>query len=251
MTATSGIEEGRRQAYLASLGLPLWTARHDLPGAAPSSLLVFEPFWGEPADTGFVAPEVAPGEVAQGVVARGDSLPEATVATTVAAVAPVAAREPVPPAVRQDAEAVPASGAPASAATVTRFTLRVQALAPGWLGIMALGDVPDLSAQEYRLLSALGHALGAAPDFTGSASLLRWPLNNNPRLDHSEAAAIEWLRHALKVPEGWRCVVLGEVMSVLVRTALPASTAMVAGPALATLLSTPLAKKSLWLSLHA
>ena len=64
-------------------------------------------------------------------------------------------------------------------------------MAPGWLGIIALGDVPDLSAQEYRLLAALGHALGAAPDFTGPASLLRWPLNNNPRLDHSEAAAID------------------------------------------------------------
>lgn len=237
------MDEGRRQAYLASLGLPLWTARHDLPGAAPSSLLVFEPFLGEPVESGFVAPDVAQVDVVQ-VEAR----PEPALVTTTA---PVLSREPVQPAGRQDASIAPASSVPASTANVTRFALRVQALAPGWLGIMALGDVPDLSAQEYRLLSALGHALGAAPDFTGPASLLRWPLNNNPRLDHSEAAAIEWLRHALKVPEGWRCVVLGEAMSVLVRSALPASTAMVAGPALTTLLSAPLAKKSLWLSLHA
>lgn len=240
------MEEGRRQAYLASLGLPLWTARHDLPGAAPSSLLVFEPFLSEPVEAGFGVSDVAEIDVAQ-VEAR----PEPAAVVTSAPAAPVASREPVRPVVRQDTVVAPASSAPASAATVTRFALRVQALAPGWLGIMALGDVPDLSAQEYRLLSALGHALGSAPDFTGPASLLRWPLNNNPRLDHSEAAAIEWLRHALKVPEGWRCMVLGEAMAVLVRSALPASTTMVAGPALATLLSTPLAKKSLWLSLHA
>ncbi len=240
------MEEGRRQAYLASLGLPLWTARHDLPGAAPSSLLVFEPFVSEPVETGFVAPDVAEVDVA-----RVEARPEPAVVATAAPAAPVASREPVRPVVRQDAVVASASSAPASTATVTRFALRVQALAPGWLGIMALGDVPDLSAQEYRLLSALGYALGAAPDFTGPASLLRWPLNNNPRLDHSEAAAIEWLRHALKVPNGWRCVVLGEAVSVLMRTALPASTTMVAGPALAALLSAPLAKKSLWLSLHA
>lgn len=240
------MEEGRRQAYLASLGLPLWTARHDLPGAAPSSLLVFEPFVSEPVETGFVAPDVAEVDVA-----RVEARPEPTIVATAAPTAPVASREPVRPVVRQDAVVASASSAPASTATVTRFALRVQALAPGWLGIMALGDVPDLSAQEYRLLSALGYALGAAPDFTGPASLLRWPLNNNPRLDHSEAAAIEWLRHALKVPNGWRCVVLGEAVSVLMRTALPASTTMVAGPALAALLSAPLAKKSLWLSLHA
>lgn len=240
------MEEGRRQAYLASLGLPLWTARHDLPGAAPSSLLVFEPFLSEPVETEFVAPDVAEVDVA-----RVEARPEPAAVATATTPAPGASREPVRPVMRQDPVVAPASNAPASTATVTRFTLRVQALAPGWLGIMALGDVPDLSAQEYRLLSALSHALGAAPDFTGPASLLRWPLNNNPRLDHSEAAAIEWLRHALKVPEGWRCVVLGEAMAVLVRSALPASTAMVAGPTLAALLSAPLAKKSLWLSLHA
>lgn len=231
------MDEGRRQAYLASLGLPLWTARHDLPGAAPSSLLVFEPFLGEPVESGSVAPDVAQVDVAQ-------------VGARPVPAAPVASREPVRPVVRQDSALAPASSAPASTATVTRFSLRVQALAPGWLGIMALGDVPDLSAQEYRLMSALGHALGAAPDFTGPASLLRWPLNNNPRLDHSEVAAIEWLRHALKVPDGWRCVVLGEAVAVQVRTALPAATTLVVGPSLSALLAMPTAKKSLWLSLH-
>lgn len=240
------MDEGRRQAYLTSLGLPLWTARHDLPGAAPSSLLVFAPFLGEPLETAFIALDATQLDGTQ-VEAR----PEPVAVATAAPVVPVVSRESVQSTLRQDAATAPVAGAPASATSVTRFFLRVQALAPGWLGIIALGDVPDLSAQEYRLLAALGHALGAAPDFTGPASLLRWPLNNNPRLDHSEAAAIEWLRHALKVPDGWRCVVLGEAMAVLARTALPASTTMVAGPALATLLSTPLAKKSLWLSLYA
>jgi hypothetical protein len=102
------------------------------------------------------------------------------------------------------------------------------------------------------LLSALGSALGASPEFTVSASLLRWPIARaNPGLNQGEEAAIEWLRHALKVPDGWRCLVLGEAMSVQVRAALPSSITMVAGPSLAMMLSSPMAKKSLWLSLHA
>jgi len=237
----SGGDEGQRQAYLAALGLPLWTARYDLPGAAHSLPLMHVPFCAD-------IPDAA--ELPVMPVAPETGLPDQGVPVTAVPAAPL----------RQDRQA-PALPTPAAAAAVAnpvpvnpafpRFALRVQALAPGWLAIIALGDVPDLSAQEYRLVSGISHVLGAAPDFSGPASLLRWPMNSNPRLDHGAGAAVEWLSHALKVPEGWRCLVLGESVAVHVRAALPAATVMVAGPALATLLSMPQTKKSLWLSLHA
>lgn len=237
--AMGGMDEGRRQAYLAALGVPLWSARHDLSGAAHSSSLVFVPFLDEsPA----VEPIVAD-------VAVIESRPEAVTAPTSTPAMP--SREPAArSAAPQSATTVATTSAPTSTASALRFSLRVQALAPGWLGITMLGDVPDHSKQEYKLLSALGYALGAAPDFSGSVSVLSWPRNANPGMDHSETAAIEWLSHALKVPEGWRCVVLGEAMSVQVRSALPAATVMVVGPSLSALLTMPLTKKTLWMALH-
>lgn len=247
MTATSGGDEGRRQAYLAALAIPLWTARYDLPGAAPSLPLVAVPFLADVPEAAFpeegmVEPE-APAAVLSEPVARQAPVvaPSSAVPAMGQPVRQAAAATPVPPAAGMATQGTPA---------LPRFTLRVQPLAPGWLAIIALGDVPDLSGQEYRLLSAISHALGAAPDFSGSASLLRWPLNSNPKLDHGPSAAVEWLSHALKVPEGWRCLVLGEAVAVHVRAALPASATMVAGPALPTLLTTPHTKKSLWLSLN-
>lgn len=240
----SGGDEGQRQAYLAALGLPLWTARYDLPGAASSLPLMHVPFCADIPDAAEL-PVVSMVPVAPETALSDQGAPVSEVSTAPA---------------RQERQ-TPVMPTPAAAAAVAdpvsvnpalpRFALRVQALAPGWLAIIALGDVPDLSAQEYRLVSGISHALGAAPDFSGPASLLRWPLNSNPRLDHGAGAAVEWLSHALKVPEGWRCLVLGESVAVHVRAALPAATVMVAGPALATLLSMPQTKKSLWLSLHA
>lgn len=40
-------EEGRRQAYLAAIGIPLWTARRPLPHAAEADSLVHSPFLAE------------------------------------------------------------------------------------------------------------------------------------------------------------------------------------------------------------
>lgn len=239
MTMNGG-DEGQRQAYLAALGLPLWTARFDLPGAAPSLPLVAVPFVADLED----------------ISAGREPAPVAAEPVTSAAPAPVvtASRPVSPPAgVTPPTPAVPAESAAteSSLQAIPRFVLRVQPLAPGWMGIIVLGEVPDLSAQEYRLLAAISHVLGAEPDFGGPTGLLRWPLNSNPRLDHGASAAVEWLSHALKVPEGWRCLVLGEAVAVHVRAALPSATPMVVGPALATLLKSPLGKKPLWLSLHA
>ncbi|MDO8266672.1 MAG: hypothetical protein Q7T32_02415 [Moraxellaceae bacterium] len=242
MTIMSGGDEGQRQAYLAALGLPLWTARYDLPGAASSLPLMHVPFCADIPDAAEL-PVVSMVPVAPETALSDQGAPVSEVSTAPLRQERKAPVMPIPAA----AVANPVSVNPA----FPRFALRVQALAPGWLAIIALGDVPDLSAQEYRLVSGISHVLGAAPDFSGPASLLRWPLNSNPRLDHGAGAAVEWLSHALKVPEGWRCLVLGESVAVHVRAALPAATVMVAGPALATLLAMPQTKKSLWLSLHA
>lgn len=237
MTMNGG-NEGQRQAYLAALGLPLWTARFDLPGAAPSQSLVAVPFVADLPEA------ISAGQASVPLPAEPEA--PAAPAPIVTAFQPGSPSAPVTPAV----PAEPSATETVSQAT-PRFALRMQPLAPGWMGIIVLGEVPDLSAQEYRLLAAIGHVLGAEPDFGGGASLLRWPLNSNPRLDHGASAAVEWLSHALKVPEGWRCLVLGEAVAVHVRAALPPGISMVVGPALTTLLKSPLAKKPLWLSLHA
>lgn len=232
--------EGRRQAYLAALGLPLWTSRVVLPGALPSDGLVAQAWWSAdvPADLPLApvdAVSATPGApVVTSAVDRAPAMPP----SVAAAPSPVF---PVP---------APVADLPAAGTAPLRFALRVQALAPGWFGVVSLGDLPDLSAQEHQLLAALGHALGAAPDFSAPASQLRWPLNRNPRLDHGADAAREWLAHALRVPAGMRVVVLGEA-AVLLRAALPSSVGMVAGPSLATLLASPQLKKALWQALHA
>lgn len=232
-------DEGRRQAYLAALGVPLWTARFDLPGAAVS--LPLQPLAFVVDSAGLVEVAEAPAPAAAPVA---DTSPIARYAEPPASVIP----SETPAESLQRAEApTPGSSSPATA--TPRFSLRVQALAPGWLGVVSLGEVPDLSAREYQLLAGLAEALGAAPDFTAPVGLLRWPLNRNPRLDHGAAAAVEWLSHALRVPEGWRCLVLGDA-AVHVRAAVPAAVPVTAGPALAAMLASPGLKKSLWRALH-
>ncbi|MDP2228220.1 MAG: hypothetical protein Q8J78_12175 [Moraxellaceae bacterium] len=237
-------DEGRRQAYLAALGVPLWTARFDLPGAATSLPLQSMAFVAA-ADIES-AVDVAP--VAANVESSATVMP-AEVPAAALPQTPVVSPSSTASFISAERPATAPPFADPSSTDAPRFALRVQALAPGWLGVVSLGDVPDLSAREYQLLAGLAEALGAAPDFTAPIGLLRWPLNRNPRLDHGAAAAVEWLSHALRVPEGWRCLVLGDA-AVHVRAAVPAAVPVTAGPALAAMLATPVLKKSLWRALH-
>lgn len=235
MTAGHDGDEGRRQAYLAALGIPLWSARRELPGALPAEPLTPVPY----------------------MVAEAASLLEAI---------PEPVPSPAPPVPPAPPVSVPAKGAleqrgteapdrtpaaPPVAAPPTqipRFVCRVQSLAPGYSAVVALGEAPDLAAAEHRLLANIAQALGGDATATPPCEQLRWPLNRNPALDHSASAMIEWLTHALKVSNP-NCLVFGEELAGYVRSALPQVT-VTSAPSLAELLQSPAAKSGLWKSLH-
>lgn len=227
-------EEGRRQAYLAALGIPLWSSRHSLPGAGEAAPLEFRAWVAEGN-----APVTEP--VPAAPVTAAPSRPVETVPPVSSATAPVRATRPAEPAPRPS---VP----DAAAGDFPRFVCRMQALAPGWSTVVTLGDAPDLSALEHRLLGGIADALGGDALSLPPCEQLRWPLNRNPALDHSAHAMVEWLAHALKLPQG-RCIVFGEAMAAHVRAAFP-DHAIITAPALSRLLEEPLRKRELWQSLH-
>lgn len=239
MTDALAVDEGRRQAYLAALGIPLWSARVALPGALPSAPLDFVPHVAAAPD---LAPDVATAPdpaVAEAAPARA-SLPPAPAA------APRAGLEPRP--------AAPAAGSPpaprtaAADAAAPRLGCRAFSLAPGLAAVVDLGDAPDLAAAEYRLLDNIARALDAPELPAPRGEVLRWPLNRNPKLDHGPEAMRTWLGHVLRLPPG-RCVVFGDVLAAHVAAALP-GTVVIAAPALEELLAGAGAKRRLWQALH-
>lgn len=241
MTQPGHDGEGRRQAYLAALGIPLWSARQELPGALPGAPLAFVPFLAEAA----VAPVVA---VAPAAVV----MPGAEAAPGTVAAPPVTANAAaMPEARRERPQAPPAAEAPAAASArpaqsptdVPRFSCSMRTLGPGWTAVIALDDAPDLAAREHRLLDNIALALGAAAPPTASGETLRWPLNRNPAFDHGPDAMRAWLRHALRLPPGG-CVVFGEALAGHVQSALPGRE-VVAAPALGELLASAAAKRQL------
>lgn len=240
------VDEGRRQAYLAALGIPLWSTRVDLPGALPSEPLDFVPFVVDagpgvaqasqtvaPAARDVVVPRVAD---AAPEPARGGATPahpEAPVASRVQETAP----QPSTPRV-----------APAQDVRLPRLACRAWALAPGLCAVVALDDAPDLAAAEHRLLAGIALALDAPEPPQALGNVLRWPLNRNPALDHGPEAMHAWLSHALRLPPG-RCVAFGLALAEHLQAALPGQD-LVAAPALGELLSDPASKRQLWRSLN-
>lgn len=240
-------EEGRRQAYLAALAIPLWTARHDLPGALPSAELEFFPFVDEVAASD-VAPVVYESVAPEPLAARepeqrADQVLRSESPEPVSARPEQKAVEQAPPRVAEPAR--PASG------DHPRFACRVQLLAPGLMGVIALpDDVPDLSAQEYRLLENLVQAIGGDPAAPGAREHFRWPLSPNPSIPRDAGAAREALAAFLgRRREATRWLVLGETLSVYVRTALPQHS-VIGAPLLRELLDDPAAKRRVWQALH-
>lgn len=259
-------DEGRRQAYLAALGIPLWGARVELPGALPAPALAFVPY--VVADV--VAGPGAPG----GTASASSSAPAAEVpAVSAPAAAPVVApssapatlsdrqasalQSPVPGLAGSPAAAAAAPAARPAAETAAflspvsadppRLACRLRPLAPGWTAVLDLGDAPDLSAAEYRLLDSLARALGAAELPGAAGEQLRWPLNRNPALDHGREALRAWLRHALRLPPGL-CLVFGEALAAELQAAFPGRP-LVAGPSLGELLEGSAAKRRLLLAM--
>lgn len=240
-------EEGRRQAYLAALGIPLWSSRQDLPGALPGDGLVFSAFVdvGAATELAEAAPEAAAYLDAPAAMPRQEVREPAPVSSSLPATARTAPASTAP---------VTASATAAAASTANpafpRFTCRVELLAPGWLGVISLDDVPDLSAQEYRLLGNLVQALGGDGATAGAREHFRWPLSPNPAIPRDAGAAREALAAFLgRRREATRWLVLGETLSVYVRAALPQHT-VIAAPMLRELLENPSAKRHLWQALH-
>jgi hypothetical protein len=265
-----GMEEGRRQAWLAALGIPLWSSRQDLPGAKTSAGLEFVDFSQEPV---FSEEPALPEQHEAAAEALAPTIVEPAspaVLTPAVKAAPFEAPSfaapsfETPPlatpsrAANQGAQASTVSPSAAKPATTNpdypRFACRVELLAPGWLGVIALDDAPDLSAQEYRLLGNLVQALGGDGAAAGAREHFRWPLSPNPAIPRDAGAAREALaaflgRRRVSPDGNMRWLVLGETLAVYVRTALPQHQ-VIAAPMLRELLENPAAKRSLWQALH-
>lgn len=244
MTELPLTEEGRRQAYLAALGIPLWSSRHDLTGAAPSAGLAYVAF--VDPDAALAAPPVTAQPAAERPVAARPPLTQQGDAP----------RQPVrEPSAAATAQTAPPLARPAAAAinpAFPRFSCRVELLAPGWLGVIALDDVPDLSAQEYRLLGNLVQALGGDGAAESAREHFRFPVSPNPAIPRDAAAAREALAAFLgRRREATRWLVLGETLAAYVRGALPPAHTVVAAATLRDLLENPAAKRALWQALHA
>lgn len=239
---STGMEEGRRQSYLAALGIPLWSTRHDLPGAVSSGGLEFVPFAAD-----LLAEETPEAELR--IESPGVGLAEPKPLSSPVRVEPVKA--PLPD-TRPLMDSASPSGRTEFKNTTDhpRFSCRVQLLAPGLLAVIALDDVPDLSAQEYRLLENLMQALGGDISADAGREHFRWPLSPNPAIPRDAGAAREALAAFLgRRREATRWLVLGETLAVHVRAALPQHTVL-AAPPLRELLGSPAAKRELWQSLH-
>lgn len=273
MTDVRHGDEGRRQAYLAALGIPLWSARVELPGALPSAPLDFVPFVAEavpglpggrageaPSSTGDAA---TPAVAMTGSASASGAVPAAGAGRDISVTAGAGAgsADGAPPRSAIDApRAVVATAAPAGGAAdraparlaqderFPRINCRAWTLAPGLGAVIALDDAPDLAAAEYRLLDNIARALDAPDMPSPQGNLLRWPLNRNPALDHGPEAMRTWLAHALRLPPG-RCVVFGETLAGHVAAALP-GTVVIPAPTLAELLADAAAKRRLWQALH-
>lgn len=227
------MEEGRRQAYLAALGVSLWTARYELPAALPSDELCFVPWQVEQVGT-----EVGGAEA--------DSAPVATAAAPL----PQEVSPPAPVTPKVATLAVAPVARPAQASGFPRFACFVQRLAPDVVGVVDLNNNLDLSAQEYRLLANIMRAMSG--DVSNSPrEQLRWPMyESNPRFPRDAEHARQALAALLaKQGAAKRYIVFGETLGVYVRAGLPQQTVRV-GPTLAEILSQPAAKRQLWQAIH-
>lgn len=232
-----GMHEGQRQRYLAALGIPVWTTRHELPGAQTASPLAFVAFVEERrADVTPVPP------VAEPLLVVTEAAPSRVLPAAAQAARPlVAQRVSVSP---------PPGGVAAADESFPRFSCRVQPLAPGWMGVIALDGVPDLSAREHRLLDNLAQALGGDGAMAGAREHFSWPLSPNPAIARDAGAAREALAAFLgRRRETAHWLVLGATLGIYVRTALPQQR-VIAAPALRELLENPAAKRALWQALH-
>lgn len=225
--------EARRREYLAALGVPLFVARVPLPGAAASVVerVAPEPAMPLPAlaVSAPAAPPVRPPAPALAAAAallqQSPRRPDvvATPAPVVAAIQPVTTVS----------EAAPPS-----------FTCRLVQVAPQLAVLLDLGAYPDLGAAERQLWLAICRAMAWSPQQL--AADFSWPLTSGGKpgglLGNGPEAARAflqgWLGRDLAADD--RLLVLGPALAPFVERPHRLL------PALAELLTSPLAKRALW-----
>jgi hypothetical protein len=246
--------EGRRQSYLAALGLPLWGLRRLLPGAMSAEPVDFVPYEDE---AGVAAP-------VEFVAGGTEATPEPAAATTAALAAPSPQERPSSPAVREMAPPPPrptpsptsspirppaqaVASALAGSADFPRFCFWFKPLPSGWQLLIALGDVPDVSAREHQLLEQIETVLGGS---SAAPTIFNWPLNNNPAIPRDAQSACEAVGAFLgrQRKPGARYLLLGRELLPYTQAGF-AGGPFAVGDSLPLLLAEPVRKRALWLSL--
>lgn len=208
------VPDAVRTAYLSAMGVPLFRARHVLPGAAPSRPV----------------PAV---DVALPVTALTDApLPDLPMA---AATTPAPAVSlPVPASAPADA---------ADAGTVPRFSCQLFRLAEGHWALVDLDDHPALEGLERQLWQGIQRAMAWQAEAVASAFV--WPRSVTPSslflapdAESARVALTSWLQRA--VPADERLWVFGDQLAPFVdrpHRVVPALTAC---------LRDPMRKRLLW-----
>jgi hypothetical protein len=264
MITSSSLPEGRRQAYLAALGIPLWTVRHELPYAAPAAHTQFMAYEDESLDVVEVesAPEVE--EVVAEPPMRSANAdlsappvyddeeppleayfddPEYQQAAAIDGFKQVIAPPPVAAKTAPSPVVIPA----ASADQPIHFKFGVYACGP-WQLIVPRSQL--LSPSEALLLANIQRALQTTQV---PPILFTWPMVNNYAIPRHKQAAQEALmaffNNQAISDKGY--ILLADydddLAALLVSSTMKTVTVQAS---LSTLLQQPLQKKALWLALN-
>lgn len=224
----STLSDARRHEYLQALGIPQFTARQPLPGAAPSlePALAAAPT----ADLTVIAPalKIVAAKVAFSVPAKAPS-------SLVSSIDSITSSKTTASAVIHATDSVATPMLPS-----LRFTCRLVQVSDALVVLLDLGEYPDLDGPERQLWRAICRTFGwssrqLATDFS-------WPLLAGTMIGSDLDAAREvvdgWLRRDLAADQ--RLLVLGEALEPVIRRAHRVL------PGLSELLAKPLAKRQLW-----
>lgn len=237
------MNEARRTAYLAAMGIDGYVSRTQLPGAAPTCRreVASVPIEREasPAHTGVlsgspvVVEATAPPADATGVVPRRQS-----------------AARPVPGIAEQRMRTVPRDGSGPA-----RFSLAAIA-AGGILWLEELAGMP-LAREQVQLVAAMARAVAASGAEDGDkpeVTQFNWPIHTNTQFDQSEdaarAALAGFLGRRLEQHQCRGLVLLGDASAR--RTPLDAlpAIARVQVPSTREMLENPKLKKTAWIELR-
>ena len=259
--------EGRRQAYLAALGIPLWTVRQELTHAAPSSPTTFVAF----EDVFFADVNVDVESSSHQAIVDELSIEQANVETFVPALSSPPEYDDEPPleAYFDDPEYQQAAVidglkqvlAPPPVAvpkpTMAKLTTSQEQPIQFKFGVYACGQwqiiVPRsqlLSPSEAQLLVNIQRALPVA---SSQPILFTWPMVNNYAIPRHKKAAqealVSFFRSQAASQKGY--ILLADYEQDLAELFMASTDKpVIIQPSLSMLLQQPLQKKALWLALN-